>query len=414
MKKGFLKLFVVVIVFSLFGCKDSNVNVPQNNQPNEITIGALVSLTGNWSTLGITSKAALEIAVKKINQNFIDEGINIKINLKVIDTKLDPEIAYVKTGELIFQGVKIIIGPQSSSELSRIRPLVNQNDVIVVSMGSTDASLAIPNDHILRFCPDDKPEGKGVSKLMWERGIREVVAVYLNDNGNIGLKRSMTQNFINSGGSVIDSLTYSSDSDITANFISQLSTIVNNASNPNDVGIYLAGFDEVTKVFTMSSSDVVLSSKKWFGSNGSAGSSILISNNAAAKFGNSVEFCSPLFSLSFETESDWSPLVTLIEQETQLKPDAYAFAAYDALMVAALTFKSVGASTGLPTLFNKFVEISSTYRGLTGLTELNEAGDRKFGNFTFLGICGVDPNFAWKDVGFYNAATDIISDTGCL
>ena len=105
---------LLVIVFGLLlgGCKDSNVNDPVTDKVNEVTIGALVSLTGNWSSLGITTKAALEQSVEEINRNFLAEGSNLKFNLKIVDTKLDPELAYSITQELINDGVEIILGPQ--------------------------------------------------------------------------------------------------------------------------------------------------------------------------------------------------------------------------------------------------------------------------------------------------------------
>lgn len=404
----YLLLFVFVI-----GCKDSDVTEPNNNQTEEITIAALLSLTGNWSTLGITSKAALEAAVEEMNQESIDEGKKIKFVLKIVDTKLDPEIAYAKTVELINEGVKVIIGPQSSAELSRIRPLVNENDIMVISMSSTAGALAVNGDHIFRFCPDDKPEGLAISELMWERGIREVVAFYRDDDGNIGLKRSMTNSFTNLGGIVIDSIKYSNDDNITAGLISSIITAVEKGTNQNEVGIYLAGFDEVTNIFIQSASSEILKSKIWFGSNGSASSSALISNVDASAFANSVEFCSPLFALSTENETLWKPLFNSIKLSTQLTPDAYTFAAYDAFMVAAKSYLSVSGNINYGDLSAAFTQIAQSYNGLTGLTELNEAGDRKYGNFTLLGICGVNSNYEWSSVGSYNTANNALIYTGC-
>ncbi|MBM2811762.1 MAG: hypothetical protein HW416_2521 [Chloroflexi bacterium] len=43
-------------------------------QPTEIVFGALLDLTGDWSALGISSKAVLEIATKEINQELASSG----------------------------------------------------------------------------------------------------------------------------------------------------------------------------------------------------------------------------------------------------------------------------------------------------------------------------------------------------
>ncbi len=413
MRKKIILLLVIILGLLLGGCTDSDINDPVADEVNEVTIGALLSLTGNWSSLGITTKAALEQSVEEINNQFLAEGTNLKFNLKIVDTKLDPDIAYSKTGELIDDGVEIILGPQSSSELAIIKPLLDANEIFAVSMSSTAGDLAIAGDHVLRFCPDDKPEGLAISSLMWERGIRSVVAVFRDDDGNIGLKRSMTNSFVSLGGSVIDSIKYSNDDNITTSLIEQIVAKVSASSNPTETAIYLAGFDEITNIFDLARSNDLLSSTLWFGSNGSAMSAELISNADASNFANGVSFCSPLFALSTDNESDWSPLFASIEQSTQHTPDAYTFAAYDALNIAALTYQSVGSDYQFDNLLSEYITISSEYNGMTGSTELNSAGDRKYGNFTLLGVCGLYPTFEWKSVGSYNTSTNQLIYTGC-
>lgn len=402
-------LMLIHIIFS--GCENSDVNYP-DVQTKDVTIGVLVSLSGNWSALGQTSKAALEAAVNDINQKLNEDESSLKFNLKVIDTKLDPDAAYAGAEELIADGVEIIIGPQSSAELSAMKPLLDENDVIAISMSSTAGSLALQGDHVLRFCPDDKPEGLAAAKLMWERGIRKVVAVYRDDDGNIGLKKSMTSAFIALGGEVLDSIKYSNDDNITTDLIEQIRGAVNRSSAV-ETGIYIAGFDELSDIFTLAASDETLSSIIWTGSNGSAMSAAIASNNQAAEFANNVEFCSPLFAMSKENENDWSSISESISQSTGLIPDAYTFAAYDAIHVAAEAYKSVDIEYEFDALYSAYIQSASGYQGLTGLTELNEAGDRKYGNFTMMGICGSHPDYEWSPVGSYDAAAGVLLYEGC-
>ena len=88
----------------------------------DITIGALLSLTGDWSTLGITSKALLEIAVAEINAFFDATSTPGRVTLRVEDTKLDPAAAVNGLRSLAGAGAKLVIGPQSSGCL--LGPLV--------------------------------------------------------------------------------------------------------------------------------------------------------------------------------------------------------------------------------------------------------------------------------------------------
>ena len=59
------RVIYLFFAFSMFfiSCNDSKIVDPPA-EPNEVIIGVLVSLTGNWSSLGITTKAALEVAVE--------------------------------------------------------------------------------------------------------------------------------------------------------------------------------------------------------------------------------------------------------------------------------------------------------------------------------------------------------------
>src|SRR3954451_11732734 len=80
---------------------------------SDLTIGALLSLTGDWSTLGITSKALLETAVGEINAFFEATQSPGRVTLRVEDTKLEPERAVSGFKALTGAGASLIIGPQS-------------------------------------------------------------------------------------------------------------------------------------------------------------------------------------------------------------------------------------------------------------------------------------------------------------
>jgi ABC-type branched-subunit amino acid transport system substrate-binding protein len=50
----------------------------------------------------------------------------------------------------------------------------------------------------------------------------------------------------------------------------------------------------------------------------------------------------------------------------------------------------------------KFREIASTYKGITGNTTLNKVGDRRFGDYDLWAIRATNKDdFAWRRVGKY-------------
>jgi len=100
-------------------CDDST-----GSDSQEVTIGGIFSLTGNWASLGVTSKAALELAVEDANR--MAEGRGITFRADVRDTKLDPAMALSAVQSLRAAGVQVVIGPQSSAELAAIKSYVER------------------------------------------------------------------------------------------------------------------------------------------------------------------------------------------------------------------------------------------------------------------------------------------------
>ena len=129
--------------------------------------------------------AALQLAVDNANADLADRGVTLRVALMVEDTKLDPALCLEKVKALVAQGIKLIIGPQSSGEVLEIKPCADQNGIVIISQGSTAGSLATPDDNILHFCPDDGHEGTAVATMMWLEGVRAVVAIWRRDPGNL-------------------------------------------------------------------------------------------------------------------------------------------------------------------------------------------------------------------------------------
>jgi branched-chain amino acid transport system substrate-binding protein len=154
---------LAVIVLTFQSCSKSKTveAVPT------ISVAGLFSLTGNWSSLGKTSTAALKIASDDINYYLSAKNAPFRINVLVADTKLDTTIAKNLFTQAKAAGISLVIGPQSSAELAALKPLIDASQVLVVSQSSTAGSLAVAGDNIFRFCPSDKIEGAAVASTIY-------------------------------------------------------------------------------------------------------------------------------------------------------------------------------------------------------------------------------------------------------
>jgi branched-chain amino acid transport system substrate-binding protein len=109
----------------------------------EIVIGGLFSLTGNWASLGVASKAAMEIGIEDVNQYLAEGGSGLHFTASIKDTKLDPATALTQITALKAAGVEVVIGPQSSAEVAGLKAFADANGVLVASQSSTAGTLAL-------------------------------------------------------------------------------------------------------------------------------------------------------------------------------------------------------------------------------------------------------------------------------
>lgn len=387
------------------GCEDST-----GSDDREITLGGIFSLTGNWMSLGVTSEAAMELAVEDANRYAAGRGITFRADIR--DTRLEPATALSAVQALRAAGVQLIVGPQSSAELAAIRSYVDANDVIVVSQSSTAGSLAIAGDRIFRFTAADSLEGVASAALMWGDGIRTVVPVWRADAGNQGLHTATRRAFAARGGTVSTGVEYAATATAFAATIATLGTQVRAAlaGRPaGEVAVYLAGFDEVADVFTAAAADPVLASVRWYGADGIAQSGALLTKPAAVAFAEQVGFPSALFGLDLTARASWQPIATRIQQRAGAAPDAFALAVYDATWVAALAYLASPADVDVDSLATRFVQAAGAYHGTTGWTALNAAGDRQYADFDFWAIRPSGATHAWTRVAGYETRTGTLS-----
>ncbi len=394
----FISVFFVACTLLFSACSDDDTSPSESGGTKEIKVGAMLSLTGDWSSLGKASQSALNIAVENINSYFASISSDIRIKLVIEDTKLDTTIALEKIKSLAAAGVRFIIGPQSSKEVSAVKKYADQNNIIVISQGSTAGTIAIPSDNIFRFCPSDSLEGAAIAKLMFNEGIRSFIPLSSNDAGNLGLQKAAKTSFTNLGGVVATGANYISGSTDFSSVLPTINTSIQQQIllfGKNEVGIYLSGFDEVIELFKQALSYPDLYSVKWYGSDGMVLNEKILSDTAASRFAEMTGYPCPTYGLDLSTKYKWEPIVIRINNEIGFQPDAFGLSTYDALWVVALSYLSNNGEDNFANLKTSFVQTSNSYYGLTGATVLNNAGDRKFGFYDYWEIKKQNGIYNW-------------------
>ena len=400
-------LIIPAFALAIAGC-DNESTAPSNT---EITIGGLFSLTGNWATLGVASKAALELGVEDVNQYLAAGKTGMHFTASITDTKLDPPTALTAVTAMKAAGVEVVIGPQSSAEVAAIKDYVNANNVIVISQSSTAGTLAIPNDNIFRLTPSDTLEAVALVGVMKADGMTTIIPFWRNDAGNVGLQVA-TRALFTGPGTVKAGVEYSAtQTDFTtplATLKTQVQAAIAERGGTTTVAVAHAGFDEVVDIFKLAAADPVLSSVRWYGTDGTALNEPLRTNAVAAAFAKKVNFWTPTPGVDAGASARWQPVATRIATRSGQQPDAFALAVYDAVWITMQAYLATGGHGQVSSLKTAIVSAADGFYGTSGWTKLNAAGDRKFGDFDFFSLTQNGGNFSWILSAQYNTQTGVL------
>ena len=83
-------------------------------------------------------------------------------------------------------GVKVIVGPLSSSEVNAIMPLANANQVVSISPSSTAPRLAL-DDYSFRVAPNDAFQARALGRLFQSQGISKIGVIARDDDYGRGI-----------------------------------------------------------------------------------------------------------------------------------------------------------------------------------------------------------------------------------
>jgi branched-chain amino acid transport system substrate-binding protein len=405
---------MLALGLALTACGDDDSSGP--NDPNQLVVSALLSITGPGRTLGQTSEAALQLAADDLNARLSAEGSPTRVSLRIQDTGLDPTRALERVTALAQEGVRVFVGPQSSSEIAALKSFADANGVIVLSQGSTAGSLSLPDDNVFRLVPDDAEEGAAMVKLLQEDGIQTVVPLWRTDAGNQGLHDAVERLFTAAGGTVTAGASYAPG---TTDFSTQLAAVKSEIEaavaqgGAGTVAVYFAAFEEsAVGIFATASADPAFSQVRWYGGDGMVQSSLVLADPDAAAFAAATEFRAPTYGLDDQLIQENADLIAAIEARSGLPADAFTLAAYDALHLATLAY----AKVGLGSIENYRAELlrqAEAYTGATGNTALNANGDRAVGDYDFYQVCG-GTTPSWQRVEAYRASGGtVVSVGGC-
>ncbi|QOJ78069.1 ABC transporter substrate-binding protein [Infirmifilum lucidum] len=410
-KREVIKLFAVLVIGLLVGVSIGYLIAPRPSTPAQkltttVLIGALLPLTGDLSSFGKRNQRALELAVEDINAFAEQVGSPFRFRLVVEDTGTNPEQARAKIQALAAQGVQAVVGPMASSEVSQVKQFADANKIVVISQSSTAPSLSIAGDYIFRVVPNDAYQGRALARLVFDSGFRGAAVIYRNDAWGKGLFDAFSARFRELGGRV-EGVAYDPNAQDVSGEVARLADIASKLG-PATAVVLISFEDDGIRVVQAAAQNPTLSKLKWFGTDGTSGSSKM-----AQQIGEQLVTLGGLVSTVFQ------PGKNSLQENFKAKfksrfgedPDAYSMNAYDAAWLIALSVMATGQYSG-EAIARALPTIAQHYYGVTGNTALDQTGDRAAGDYAAWKVVKTDKGYEWVLVAIYSLATDSWTPAG--
>jgi branched-chain amino acid transport system substrate-binding protein len=353
----------------------------------------------------------MEVGIEDVNAYLAAGNTGMHFKSSISDTKLDPATSLTAITAMKAAGIEVVVGPQSSAEVAALKSYVDANNILLVSQSSTAGTLAIPNDNIYRLTPSDTLEAVALVGLMKADGMQTIIPFWRNDAGNVGLQVATRAGFASIGtvkaGVQYDATTTDFSPPLIA-LKTQVQAAITERGGTATVAVAHAGFDEVVDIMKLASADPVLSSVRWYGTDGTALNEPLRTNAVAAAFAKKVNFWTPTPGVDNGASARWQPIATRIATKAGAQPDAFALAVYDAVWLAAEAYLATGGTGHPAALKSAFVTAADGFYGASGWTKLNAAGDRKYGDFDFFSLSQSGSNFTWGLAAQYSTQTGVL------
>ena len=359
-------------------------------------IGALVPLTGDLADMGLSYQAAYNIALGEITNM---PGMPA-IQLEIKDTRTDAGYAHEQLEALYAEGVRIVLGPETSQECAILRDYAEQNNILLISSSSTASQLAITNDNLMRLTIDDSQQARALAQLIHADGITDIAILLRTDMYGDGLRDSLIAEFTALGGTVFSTNYCPRASDFIGETVTNVGATVAThllSTSADKVGFVTILFDEGVDVMHNAASVSALSSIRWYGTDGMAQNSSLLTNAAAVALAKQTRFVCSAFG-SFTNQ-----LYGVVESNIQVQVGSatvprYPMSAYDALWLTALALGETGGTQTVATLKAMIRSVATNYSGATGPIVFNGADDRSTGSYNFWQFTDVNGSNEWVNI----------------
>ena len=386
---GMIALFQVTITPNLFA-------------QETVKVGALIPFSGGLSIMGKTAQAALDTAESNVDRLFFDMDFEIIAE----DTETNPDVALEKIKILHDQGIKVIIGPFSSSCVEKIKPFADENHILIISPTSTAPSLA-EDDMIFRMHLNDNYKAAAVAEFMQQQDYQSVTLLYRDDTYGNEYASAFKPLWIDLGGTVVGEVKYSADQTDFTDTVQQLNQLVQDNINTNSASqsaVLAISYEEIGDIAKAASQHEALSQVKWIENESASHIDAFLNDEDVKNFALQTEFTFAAVAVQnmyhpyYPQVPKCENLLTQIYESTNEKlQEDIIFYVYDSFQVGCFAAMLVDIFD----VKDSFLELSDTLFGISSFLIFDENGDRSNGATGFHRFMESDGQAGWGLVATY-------------
>lgn len=193
-KESLLKVFLLLCSFFMV----ANTTEAANDQ---IKIGTILPLTGNYAEYGNRVKRGVDLAVEEINSKGGIAGKQIQLYAEDSQSQAKNAVSALTKLSTV-DGVHFVIGEVSSTNTLAMVPVAQQNQTFLFAPVSSSPKLTNVSPLFARNWPADNAEASSIAEYAIKNGVKVAAVLYINVDYGIGLAENFKKTFEAKGGRI--------------------------------------------------------------------------------------------------------------------------------------------------------------------------------------------------------------------
>jgi branched-chain amino acid transport system substrate-binding protein len=309
---------------------------------DQISIGAVLPLSGDAAHWGIPARTGAEMAVEEINHAGGIGGRSLA--LVVEDDRCSPA-----------DGV-------SAFNTLALAPLAEFRKVVLISPASTSPKLTGAGNFIFRVVPSGSVRGQVFAEYLYrDRGLRKLAVLYINNEGGIGGSSAFKARFTQLGGTVASELPY-------AQGTTDLRAQLNEIKTANTEGVLIGSYPPDTVAVLQQAREIHLQQPLFFTTEAVQNPEVLRQAGDAAE-GATYILAAPAAGEAVEK------FTAAYEAKFGKEPELFAAEGYDVIRLIAEAIAGTTAESLSVSGIRDFLRRVRDYAGASGTITFDPNGD---------------------------------------